>query len=168
MIHKFSTYGRPHRLASRLVFYVSCSIASQSVQYITFECHGCRTSFNITFECHGIHIVQSSGLLQPHIIVWHTYLHRCSDTSDADASEMSWGEVWRKDREHRIQFVPFALYLTCLVGVWVGFWSVWMEIAQIDFRVSVWGVWDCRLARLLAGYPESMIHIRKSIDTWYR
>ena len=97
MIHKFSTYGRPHRLASRLVFYVSCSIASQSVQYITFECHGCRTSFNITFECHGIHIVQSSGLLQPHIIVWHTYLHRCSDTSDADASEMSWGEVWRKE-----------------------------------------------------------------------
>ena len=60
MIHKFSTYGRPHRLASRLVFYVSCSIASQSVQYITFECHGCRTSFNITFECHGIHIVQPS------------------------------------------------------------------------------------------------------------
>ena len=47
------------------------------------------------------------------------------------------------------------------------------EIRQNFDRMSIeflseWGVWDCRLARLLAGYPESMIHIRKSIDTWYR
>ena len=63
--------------------------------------------------------------------------------------------------------------LTCGGKPVVFIVSFAVPLAQRHCRMSIeflseWGVWDCRLARLLAGYPESMIHIRKSIDTWYR